>query len=71
VTLIGQNVDSYRYEDVDFADLLMRQPHRRSGWIRFTISSQDITPMIDTVAGLPNVWRVSFLQAGPDRVLLP
>ncbi|MCA9433557.1 MAG: tRNA (N6-isopentenyl adenosine(37)-C2)-methylthiotransferase MiaB, partial [Candidatus Omnitrophica bacterium] len=74
VTLIGQNVDSYRYEEIDFADLLVRLS-RIEGLerIRFTTSHpQDITPkLIDTVAELPNVCE-SFhfpLQAGSDRVL--
>jgi tRNA-2-methylthio-N6-dimethylallyladenosine synthase len=74
VTLIGQNVDSYRYEEVEFADLLMRVSRIEDlDRIRFTTSHpQDITPkLIDTVAGLPNVCE-SFhfpLQAGADRVL--
>ncbi len=74
VTLIGQNVDSYRYDEIDFADLLLRLS-RIDGLerIRFTTSHpQDIHPkLIDTVAELPKVCE-SFhfpLQAGSDRVL--
>lgn len=74
VTLIGQNVDSYRYDGVDFADLLTRVSRiDRLSRIRFTTSHpQDITPkLIDTVAEFDNICE-SFhfpLQAGSDRVL--
>jgi tRNA-2-methylthio-N6-dimethylallyladenosine synthase len=74
VTLIGQNVDSYSFQGVDFADLLTRVS-RIEGLdrIRFTTSyPQDITPkLIETVAELPNVCE-SFhfpLQSGSNRVL--
>jgi len=74
VTLIGQNVDSYRYDGIDFADLLVRVS-RVEGLdrIRFTTSHpMDITPkLIDTVAELDNVCENFHfpLQAGSDRVL--
>lgn len=74
ITLIGQNVDSYRFEGIDFADLLVRLSRIEGlNRIRFTTSHpQDITPkLIDTVAELPNVCE-SFhfpLQAGSDRIL--
>jgi tRNA-2-methylthio-N6-dimethylallyladenosine synthase len=74
VTLIGQNVDSYRYEGVDFADLLQRISRiEELARIRFTTSHpQDMTSkLIDTVAECPNICE-SFhfpLQAGSDRVL--
>jgi tRNA-2-methylthio-N6-dimethylallyladenosine synthase len=74
VTLIGQNVDSYRYEGVDFADLLQRVSRiGELSRIRFTTSHpEDITPkLIDTVAECPNVCE-SFhfpLQSGSNRVL--
>ena len=74
VTLIGQNVDSYRYEGIDFADLLVRLS-RIEGLerIRFTTSHpQDITPkLIDTVGELPQVCENFHfpLQSGSDRIL--
>ena len=74
VTLIGQNVDSYRYEGIDFADLLRRISHiDELTRIRFTTSHpRDITPkLIDTVAECPTICE-SFhfpLQAGSDRIL--
>lgn len=74
VTLIGQNVDSYRYDRTDFADLLRRVSHiEELSRVRFTTSHpRDITPkLIDTVAECPNVCE-SFhfpLQAGSNRVL--
>lgn len=74
VTLIGQNVDSYRYESIDFADLLLRVSRIEDlTRIRFTTSHpQDITPkLIDTVAECENICE-SFhfpLQSGSDRIL--
>ncbi len=74
VTLIGQNVDSYRYEGVDFAGLLRRVSRiEELSRVRFTTSHpRDITPkLIDTVAECPTICE-SFhfpLQAGSNRVL--
>ena len=74
VTLIGQNVDSYRFEGVDFADLLVRLS-RIEGLdrLRFTTSHpQDMSAkLIDTVAELSNVCENFHfpLQVGSDRVL--
>ncbi|MCG3197134.1 MAG: tRNA (N6-isopentenyl adenosine(37)-C2)-methylthiotransferase MiaB [Candidatus Omnitrophica bacterium] len=74
VTLIGQNVDSYRFEGVDFADLLARVSRiEELSRIRFTTSHpQDITPkLIDTVAEFDNICENFHfpLQAGSNRVL--
>ncbi|GMV66939.1 MAG: tRNA-2-methylthio-N(6)-dimethylallyladenosine synthase [Candidatus Hinthialibacteria bacterium] len=74
VTLIGQNVDSYRYEEVDFADLLLRVSRiEELSRIRFTTSHpKDMTPkLIDTVGECANICE-SFhfpLQSGCNRIL--
>jgi tRNA-2-methylthio-N6-dimethylallyladenosine synthase len=74
VTLIGQNVDSYRYEGVDFADLLVRLNRiEELACVRFTTSHpQDITPkLIDTVALCGKVCENFHfpLQSGSNRIL--
>ena len=74
VTLLGQNVDSYLYEDVDFADLLARvaevSPLLR---VRFSTSHpKDISDkLIETMARYPNVCHQIHLpvQSGNDRIL--
>ncbi|MBQ3711151.1 MAG: tRNA (N6-isopentenyl adenosine(37)-C2)-methylthiotransferase MiaB [Bacteroidales bacterium] len=74
VTLLGQNVDSYLYEDVDFADLLAKvaevSPLLR---VRFSTSHpKDISDkLIETMARYPNVCRQIHLpvQSGNDRIL--
>ena len=74
VTLLGQNVDSYLYEDVDFADLLAKvaevSPLLR---VRFSTSHpKDISDkLIETMARYPNVCRQIHrpVQSGNDRIL--
>ena len=74
VTLLGQTVNSYRYEDVDFADLL-RAVAQVPGIerIRFTspypIDFSD--KLIAAIAELPNVPESVHLplQSGSDRIL--
>lgn len=74
LTLLGQTVNSYRYEDVDFADLL-RAVAQVPGIerIRFTspypIDFSD--KLIATIAELPNVPESVHLplQSGSDRIL--
>ena len=74
VTLLGQNVDSYLYEDVDFADLLAMvaevSPLLR---VRFSTSHpKDISDkLIETMARYPNVCHQIHLpvQSGNDRIL--
>ena len=74
VTLLGQNVNSYSYEDTDFADLLaavaQAAPDMR---IRFTTSHpKDMSDKtIDTIARFPNICRHIHLpvQSGSNSVL--
>ena len=74
VTLLGQNVDSYRWEDVDFAQLLRMvaavSPELR---VRFSTSHpKDISDeVIDTIAEVPNICKHIHLpfQSGSDRIL--
>lgn len=74
VTLLGQNVNSYSYEDTDFADLLaavaQAAPNMR---IRFTTSHpKDMSDKtIDTIARFPNICRHIHLpvQSGSNSVL--
>ena len=74
ITLLGQNVDSYQYEDVDFADLLAKvaevSPLLR---VRFSTSHpKDISDkLIETMARYPNVCHQIHLpvQSGNDRIL--
>ena len=74
VTLLGQNVDSYLFEDVDFADLLAKvaevSPQLR---VRFATSHpKDISDkLILTMARYPNVCHHIHLpvQSGNDRIL--
>jgi tRNA-2-methylthio-N6-dimethylallyladenosine synthase len=74
VTLLGQTVNSYRYEDVDFADLLVAVSEV-DGIERIRYTSPypvDFTPrLIDTLASLPKVppYLHLPLQSGNDRVL--
>jgi len=74
VTLIGQNVNSYRYENTDFADLLeMINDGTDILWIRFMTSHpKDLSPkLIDKIATLPKVCEHIHLplQSGSDRIL--
>ena len=74
ITLLGQTVNSYRYEDVDFADLLVAvsgvEGVKR---IRFTSPHpRDFTPkLIETMAHNPKVMPHLHLplQSGSDTVL--
>ncbi|MBQ0127707.1 MAG: tRNA (N6-isopentenyl adenosine(37)-C2)-methylthiotransferase MiaB [Bacteroidales bacterium] len=74
VTLLGQNVDSYMFEDVDFATLLGRvaqvSPELR---VRFSTSNpQDISDaVLETMASHPNICHHIHLpvQSGSDRML--
>ena len=74
ITLLGQNVDSYSYGDMDFAGLLKTVaeavPQMR---IRFSTSNpQDISDeVLLTMASHPNICRHIHLpvQSGSDRIL--
>ena len=74
VTLLGQNVDSYRYADTSFADLLAMvadiNPLLR---VRFSTSNpQDISDdVIYTMARYPNICKHIHLpvQSGSNRIL--
>ena len=74
ITLLGQNVDSYRFEDHDFARLLgvvaEAVPALR---IRFSTSNpQDISDaVLETMAAHGNICRHIHLpvQSGSDRIL--
>ncbi len=74
VALLGQNVDSYLYEDVNFARLLAMvaeiSPQLR---VRFSTSHpKDISDeLIETMASKPNICRHIHLpvQSGNDRIL--
>ena len=74
ITLLGQNVDSYRWDGLDFADLLSlvaeSVPALR---IRFSTSNpQDISDaVLETMASHDNICRHIHLpvQSGSDRML--
>ncbi len=74
ITLVGQNVNSYRYGDVDFADLLAKVDaidaiHR----VRFITSHPKDCgeKLLRAMAGLPKVCPHLHLplQSGDDRIL--
>ncbi|MCL1944292.1 MAG: tRNA (N6-isopentenyl adenosine(37)-C2)-methylthiotransferase MiaB [Firmicutes bacterium] len=74
ITLIGQNVNSYKYENYNFADLIQTigdLPYKFR--LKFTSPHpQDITQqVIDVVANNPNLAKIIHLplQAGADRIL--
>ncbi|NOY06122.1 MAG: tRNA (N6-isopentenyl adenosine(37)-C2)-methylthiotransferase MiaB [Chlorobi bacterium] len=74
VTLLGQNVNSYRDGDHDFADLLRKVAAVDSSLrVRFTTSHpQDMSDkLIETVAACDNVCKYIHLpvQSGSDRIL--
>ncbi len=74
ITLLGQNVNSYRDGMNDFADLLSAVAQVDSGLrIRFTTSHpQDLSDkLIDTIAGHDNLCKYVHLpvQSGSSRVL--
>ncbi|KMQ51784.1 tRNA-i(6)A37 methylthiotransferase [Chitinispirillum alkaliphilum] len=74
ITLLGQNVNSYRYENFDFPDLISKISEIEGlERLRFTTSHpRDCSEkLISTVAQLQNVCNHIHLpvQAGSDRVL--
>ncbi|HVN49546.1 MAG TPA: tRNA (N6-isopentenyl adenosine(37)-C2)-methylthiotransferase MiaB [Bacteroidota bacterium] len=74
VTLLGQNVNSYRDENFDFADLLIRTAQvDRTMRVRFTTSHpQDMSEkLIDAIAAQENICKYIHLpvQSGSDRIL--
>ncbi|MCX7955339.1 MAG: tRNA (N6-isopentenyl adenosine(37)-C2)-methylthiotransferase MiaB [Bacteroidales bacterium] len=74
IILIGQNVDSYRYEEVDFADLLQRIAINFPGMrIRFSTNHpKDISnKVLETVAKYPNICKHIHLpvQSGSNKIL--
>ena len=74
VTLIGQNVNSYKYDGHDFADLLqMVNDETEIEWIRFMTSHpKDLSQkLIDKIASLPKVCEHLHLplQSGSDGIL--
>ena len=74
VTLLGQNVNSYKFEDIDFPSLLRRVaeevPTMR---VRFTTSHpKDMSDeTLHVIAEMPNVCKHIHLpvQSGSDRIL--
>ena len=74
VTLLGQNVNSYRYEDTDFADLMaMVSDVPGVKKIRFTSPHPKDFPLklLNVMAERPNICKQLHmpLQAGNDRIL--
>lgn len=74
VCLIGQNVNSYKYDGNDFADLLRKvNDETKIEWIRFMTSHpKDLSEkLIDRMAFLPKVCEHLHLplQSGSDRIL--
>ncbi len=74
ITLLGQNVNSYLDQSLDFADLLAAVARvDRTMRVRFTTSHpQDMSDkLIETIAQNPNICNYIHLpvQSGSDRVL--
>ncbi len=74
ITLLGQNVDSYRFEGVNFAGLLAMVAEAVPGLrLRFSTSNpQDISDeVLATMASHPNICHHIHLpvQSGSDRIL--
>lgn len=74
ITLLGQNVNSYRSEEFDFSDLLAAAAKAAPGVrIRFTTSHpQDLSmKLIETIASHENICKYIHLpvQSGSNRVL--
>jgi tRNA-2-methylthio-N6-dimethylallyladenosine synthase len=74
ITLIGQNVNSYKYDGYDFSDLLqLINDETQIEWIRFMTSHpKDLSEkLIDKIAFLPKVCEHLHLplQSGSDRIL--
>jgi tRNA-2-methylthio-N6-dimethylallyladenosine synthase len=72
VTLLGQNVNSYR-SDIDFPELLRRIDSLDMERVRFVTSHpRDLSPnLVDVMAELPSVCEHIHLpiQSGSDRIL--
>jgi len=72
ITLLGQNVNSYR-SDIGFSELLKKVNDISTDRVRFVTSHpRDLSPdLIRTVADLPNVCEHIHLpiQSGSDRIL--
>ncbi len=76
VTLLGQNVNSYRFGEVDFPELLRRtasvSPQLR---VRFATSHpKDMSDrLLETMASMPNICRAIHLpaQSGASTMLRP
>lgn len=74
ITLLGQNVNSYKYESFDFVDLL-EEISQIDGLKRLRYTSphpQDVTEeLLQVMAKTPNICNsIHFpLQAGSDRIL--
>jgi len=72
VTLLGQNVNSYK-SDIDFPELLRRIDALGIGRVRFVTSHpRDLSPrLIDAIAELPSVCEHIHLplQSGSDEIL--
>jgi len=73
VTLLGQNVNSYRDDDVDFAELLRRVAGTGIDWVRFLTSHpKDLSDSIlDAMSANRTICRHLHLplQSGSDSVL--
>ena len=74
ITLLGQNVDSYRFGEMDFAGLLARVAETVPGLrVRFSTSNpQDISDaVLETMASHANICHHIHLpvQSGSDRML--
>jgi len=74
VTLLGQNVNSYRYQNIDFPDLLRRVANETDvARIRFMTSHpKDLSPrLVEVLADEPRLMPHVHLplQSGSDRVL--
>ncbi len=74
ICLIGQNVNSYKYDGHDFSDLLRKvNDETKIEWIRFMTSHpKDLSQkLIDQMAFLPKVCEHLHLplQSGSDRIL--
>ncbi|MCS6320115.1 MAG: radical SAM protein, partial [Nitrospira sp.] len=74
ITLLGQNVNSYRYEDWDFARLILAVAEVPGVQrVRFTSPHPKDFPaaLLDAVASHPNICKHIHLplQSGNDRIL--
>lgn len=74
VSLLGQNVNSYHFEDIDFSGLLSAVAEAAPDmWIRFTTSHpKDMSDtLLETMARHPNICKHIHLpvQSGSSRIL--